>query len=171
MKKKITITFVMVLIVCSKLFSQNYNNTELSTYVYNFIKFSTWPDKKTVFTVGFIGSTALETEFKALISKKKNSAITINVKNIKSSDCKTVDVIIVASASSNELKSIQTILDILPILVITEKKDLGRLGACISFFIDEDDEFKTKYQLSTKNFKSKGIIVSEQIINNAVLVR
>jgi hypothetical protein len=171
MKKNIIMLLAIFAFNLNTLLAQKYNNSELATYVYNFIKFSTWPDKKTNFEVGFVGNTALEAELKSLIAKKKNSSINISIKNIKSTESKSVDVVILANASSSEMKAINALVETAPVLVITEKKDLGRMGACISFFIDEDDEFKTKYQLSTRNCKAKGITVSEQIVNNAVLVR
>ena len=79
--------------------------------------------------------------------------------------------IIVTKSASDKLKQIELLTAQLPILIITEKENMGRLGACISFTIDEDNDYKTEYQLSIRNCKQRGLSVNEQILNNAILIR
>lgn len=164
---------VTFLLFFAKGFSQSYDYDyrENAVYVYNFIKYTEWPSDKENIVIGVIGYTPFVPEFRRLLLKKKNSTITITLKYIKPSEANTVNVVLLSVAASDRLKEIQTITSKLPILIITEKGELNRQGACISLFIDEDDDFKTRYQLSLRNCRARGLAVSEQILNNAILVR
>lgn len=151
--------------------AQSFDHLENAVYVYNFIKYTQWPQKKTNIEVGIIGKTPLETNLKYLFSKKANNLTTYSVKNISADEAKTVDVIFVAENAAQYIKAINAQTGNAPILIISEKENMGRAGACISFFIDEDNDFKTSYQLSIKNYKQRGLSATEQILNNAVLTR
>ena len=171
---KIIFLFFSFFFLCiSAGFSQqyDYDYKENAVYVYNFIKYTDWPEGKENIVIGVVGYTPFAPEFKRLLLKKKNSNVNITLKYIKPTEVHTVNVVLVSTGSSDRLREIQTITNDLPILIITEKGGLNRQGACISLFIDEDDDFKTRYQLSLRNCRSRGLAVSEQILSNAVLVR
>ncbi len=166
-------TLIVFLICISALscYGQTYDHKENAVYVYNFIKYTSWAQKKTVVHVGIVGDSRVEDELRRLFSKKINSSSTYTVKRITSAEARTVDVVIVAEAATDQLKAIDKQTARTPILIITEKENMARQGACISFFIDEDNDYKTGYQLSIRNCKARGLSVSEQIQNNAVLTR
>lgn len=151
--------------------SQSFNYIENSVYVYNFIKYTEWPQKKSVIQVGIVGVTPLEEELRKLFSKKANSKVSYSVKKINASEAKNVDVVIVARNEPGKVRTVDEQTAHAPVLIISEKEDMGRAGACISFFIDEDNDYKTGYQLSIRNCKARGLSVSEEILNNAVLTR
>ena len=164
------IFFALLLNPCHG-FSQAFDYKENSAYIYNFIKYIDWATKKTNLTVGVIGKSPIAAELRNLVSRKKNPAINLSVRNIEISESRSVDVIIVSEKSSGGLKEIDHLTQNLPILIISEKENQCRFGACISFFMDEEKEFKTQYQLSVRNCRARGLIVSDQILNNAVLTR
>ena len=161
------IASIFILFVFSG-WSQSFNQKENAVYIFNFIKYTEFPQKKTNLIIGVIGTSKIEPELKTLLTKK---ASTITVKHISEAEAKTVDIIVIAESASKSLKEIQNQTSKLPILIITEKPDLNYSGACISLFMDEDDDFKTKFQVSPFNLRSRGLILAPQIINNAVLVR
>ncbi len=152
-------------------YAQSFDHLENAVYVYNFIKNTQWPQHKTHIQVGIVGKTKLETDLKYLLSKNNNSTVTCSVRNISPEEAKTVDVVIVADGASQQLKSISRQTADLPILIISERENMGGQGACISFFIDEDNDFKTGYQLSIRNYRQRGLSPSKQILKNAVLTR
>lgn len=173
-KKAIFSLFVLVFCIFAQKTqaqSYEYDYKENAVYIYNFIKYTEWPSDKDNIVIGVIGYTPFVPEFRRLLLKKKNSNINITIKYIKPSEVSNVNVVLVASGSSEKLKDIHSLTSKLPILIITEKGDLNRQGACISLFIDEDDDFKTRYQLSLRNCRARGLAVSEQILSNAILVR
>ena len=154
-----------------KSFAQTFDYKENSVYIYNFIKYTGWQQKKPVIKIGVLGNSPVEEELKQLVSSKKNNNVTYTVKKITPDEAKTSDVIIVSKSSSELLKTINKITDGLPILIISEKEGLSRWGACISFFQDEDNNYKTEYQLSLRNCKLRGLTISDQITNNSILMR
>ena len=97
--------------------------------------------------------------------------IQYSVKRITADEAKQVDVIIIASGAANQLKAVIAATTGSPVLIISEKENMCHVGACISFFIDEDNDFKTSYQLSLRNCGQRGLKLSDEIKNNAVLTR
>ena len=165
-------------IVCFSLLSvssgygQSFDYKENSAYIYNFIRYIDWSSKKTNITVGIVGKSPVEAELKNLIGKKKkNSGLTLSIRNINIAESKDVDVVIVAAGSSASVREISQLTIGLPVLIISEKENEARAGACISFFLNEENNFKTQYQLSMRNCRSRGLQVSDQILNNAILTR
>ena len=152
-------------------YGQSFDYKENSVYLYNFIKYTNWAQKKTTIQIGIVGNSPIEEELGNLIAKKKNGPVSYLLKHINATDAKNMDVLIITQSSSNELKAIDKLTAHLPILIVTEKANLARFGACISFYIDEDNDYKTGYQLSIRNCKSRGLNVNEQILNNAELIR
>lgn len=166
-RKWYSIVFFFTLIFHSG-WAQTFNQKENAVYIYNFVKNTEWVQKKSPYIIGVIGETPVENELKNIFAKKN---IPIVIKHITILESKSVDVILVAESSSKSLKEIHKLTEKLPILIITEKPDLNYSGACLSLFMDEDDDFKTKYQLSPFNLRSRGLVMNQQIINNAILVR
>jgi len=167
--KKITLYSVfLTLFFPSVLFGQTFNQKENAVYIYNFIKNTEFPVKKATIIIGVFGTTGVEAELKTLLSNKSANYI---IKKITIENVKAVDVIIVAKSSTKNLKAINTATAKLPILIITEQEDQNYAGSCISLFMDEDDDFKTKYQLSPFNLRTRGLTLSSTLINNAILVR
>ena len=148
--------------------SQTFNYKENAVYIFNIVKNTTFPTSKTAITIGVFGNSPIEAELKTLLAKKGTTYV---LKHITLKELKNVDVIILANSSSKNLKEIQTTTAKLPILIIPEKADLNYNGACISLFMDEDDDYKTKYHLSPFNLRSRGLSMNQLIINNAVLLR
>lgn len=173
--KNVSIYVLLLFLMCfhTKLLAQSYDYDykENAVYVYNFIKYTTWPSGKENITIGIIGYTPFTPEFRRLLLKKKSGNLSITLKYIKPSESNAVDVVLIAVEASDKLRDVYTLTNKLPILIITEKGNLSRQGACISLFIDEDDDFKTRYQLSVRNCNARGLHISEQILNNAILVR
>ncbi len=173
--KNVPIYGLLLLLRCfnTQLFAQSYDYDykENAVYVYNFIKYTDFPSGKDNISIGVIGYTPFVPEFRRLLLKKKSSNLSITLKYIKPSESNTVDVVLIAVGSSDKLRDVHLLTNKLPILIITEKGNLSRQGACISLFIDEDDDFKTRYQLSIRNCNARGLQISEQILNNAILVR
>lgn len=151
--------------------AQSYDYEENSIYAFNFIKYTNWPQKKTKIKIGIIGETPLEQTLSKLYSKKKAGDVAYEVSRISVDECRQADVIIVAERAWGKVKEISAMTAGLPILIITERAQMGGQGACISFYIDEDNEFKTGYQVSMRNYRKRGLKPGVQIQNNGALMR
>jgi YfiR/HmsC-like len=169
--KCLLFSVILIFISTSKSKGQSFDYRENSVYIYNFIKYTEWPQKKSAIQIGVVGNSPVESELRNLLNKKKNGSVSYSIKNILPAEAKFSDVVIVSKSAAGKMKEIEQATEHQPILVITEKENLSRLGACISFFTDEDNDNKTMYQLSLKNCKSRGLTVNEQILANAVLIR
>ncbi len=165
------IVLVVLGLVPTKSYSQNFDYKENAVYVYNFVKYTNWASRKSSIQIGIIGNSPVEDALKNLVAQKRNGSPTLSVRNISVNESKNVDVLIVSKSETDQIKKIAAITANLPILVIAEKENMSRFGVCISFFIDEDNNYKTQYQLSLRNCKQRKLSVSEQIQNNAVLIR
>jgi YfiR/HmsC-like len=172
MNARILLFIGLLIVLClNKGVAQSFDYKENSAYVYNFIKYIDWTSKKTSITVGVIGNSPIEAELRSLVDRKKRSGIGLIVRNIDVSEAKQMDVVIVSEHSAHLIKDINLATAGLPLLIISEKENESRSGACISFFMNEENNFKTQYQLSVRNCRSRGLIVGDQIINNAILTR
>ncbi len=160
-----------LLLCCVRGYGQSFDYKENSAYVFNFIKYISWPAKKSEITVGVVGKSPIEGELREVVSRKKNSSFNLIIKNIEPAESRSVDVVIVSEKANAYLKEINDLTRNLPILIISEKGNQSRLGACISFFMDDENNFKTEYQLSMHNCRARGLTVGEQILNNAILTR
>ncbi len=165
---------IILLFCCSAIafdsYCQSFDYSENSVYIFNFIRYTSWPNNQNTIKIGIVGITPVEGALKDLISKKTNSNSTYTVRRITMAEVRDVDVVVIAQSATAKVKAIADLTAGAPILIITEKENMGRMGACISFFFDEDNDFKTGYQLSLRNCKLRGLSVNEQILNNAELI-
>lgn len=152
-------------------YGQHMDPKENSVYIYNFIKYTSWPKKKNMIVVGIIGNTPLEAELQKLFARKASQGGGYVVKKISVHDARNADVILVAADAWDQMKELNRQTAQLPILIISERESMGRAGACICFYLDEENDYKTGYQLSVRNIHARSLKVNEQILNNAVLIR
>lgn len=150
---------------------QGFDYAENSLYILNFIKYTEWPAKKTQIVVGVLGHSPVSDELQKLFSHRRNSNVQYSVRRISIGEARDVDVVVLASDAAGQLKAVNAATAGSPILIISEKENMCHAGACISFFVDEDNDFKTSYQLSLRNCSQRGLNVGEAIRNNAVLTR
>jgi hypothetical protein len=166
---------LFIVVVCMSigysLHGQGFDYAENSLYILNFIKYTEWPGKKTQVSVGVLGNSPVTDELHKLFSYRRSSNISYTVRRISLADVKQVDVVILAVNAAHQMRALNTVTEYSPVLIISEKENMCRFGACISFFIDEDNDFKTSYQLSLRNCSQRGLKVGIEIKNNAVLTR
>ncbi len=159
----------MLTVFCSS--AQSFDHVENAVYVYNFIRHTSWPEKKQSITVGVIGTTETSTELRRLFARKTNPNTIYQVRDMKPAEADQADVLLIAREAANSLKAINMATSGQSILIISEKENMSAAGACISFFIDEDDDFKTGYQLSLRNCAARHLQVAAPIRDNAALTR
>ena len=137
-------------------------------YLYYFAKYTNWPTEKKVIKIGFIGKTQLLNEFENLTSSKKEK---FEIQTISESEAINFDIVVISQSSASTIKTVKLITDKKPILIVSEKENTNYQGACIAFCKDEEDNFKTRYQISPFNLRSRQLTISENLIQNAIIVR
>ncbi len=168
--------FILLFTIESKVampYTQDYNYKITSVYVYNFIKYVEWPnkDKMGIFTIGIIGNSPIVAELKKITQTRKVNNQQVVVKNITVDEAKSCQLVLVSEAASNLIPKIFEITKNSPVLLVSEKEGYAKKYCSISLLIDEDDNFKTKFQLNKKNLQANGLRADSKLIELAVLVR
>jgi hypothetical protein len=174
MKKGILIFIVALgLIIPRKSFSQTLNYKLAAIYVYNFTQYIEWPknDKATEFIIGVYGNTPLTDELKKLVIGKHVDQKPIVIKVLKSldeaGDC---SIVFVAPSENGNLKKISDQFKGKHVLLICDKEGLCKKGASISVYLDEDDDYKTKFELNKQYIEYNGLLISKSLLNLAAKV-
>jgi hypothetical protein len=175
MKKKISLAFLLFLLSFSG-FAQEINYKMASLYVYNFTKYIDWPEaykKKDAFVIGVLGNTPAFEELKKMASAKKmvlnKPAVVEKVNTIK--EIEGCHILFIPEGQSARLKEIKALLKSSAVLIITEKPGMGQKGAGINLFLDDDDDYKLKFELNKASMEAQGLIISSQLMSLGVKVK
>jgi hypothetical protein len=172
-KSGLVIMYLFLSVLLNKSCAQEINHKLASVFVYNFTKYIDWPaDHKTGdFIIAVVGESPITNEFNKVISTKKvgNQYISVKVTNTLEG-IENCNIIFLPAAQSYRLKEIIASLKGKPILIICEKPGLAKKGAGINLFLDEDDDYKTKFEINKKAIENAGLLLSNQLINLAEIV-
>jgi hypothetical protein len=179
--KKTSSTYYSILVaVLAMLFlspsaakAQKLNYEIVSMYVYNFTKYIEWPKDKnnSDFVVGVYGESGITTMLNKYISSKHVGERPIVVKVISTpEEAAQCSIIFIPADQNTKLKQLSEQLKSKPILIICEKLGMSKKGASISIYLDEDDDDKTKFEISRTAISASGLIISANLIRLAVQV-
>jgi len=175
MKNRFTYRVIMVataLLMITRVtaFAQKLNYELVSMYVYNFTKFIEWPPDKTNsdFVVGVYGSSPLTAMLNKYISAKHVGMRTIVIKQVSTpAELNGCSIVFLPASESGKLKQLNDQLKGKPILIVGEKYGLSKKGAGISIFLDEDDDNKTKFEISKTLINASGLVISTNLLRLA----
>jgi hypothetical protein len=128
---------------------------------------------KEKFTIAVLGNSPVFDEMTKFAQTKKIGSRQIIVRQIDMnnlSQLKIVQMLFVPKSESKNWNHIKDLVKNLSVLVVTEKQGLVKQGAGISFLLDENDDFKTKFQLNQKAVRNVGIGMNVELISLAILV-
>jgi hypothetical protein len=175
MKKKLSLAVLFFLFSFSG-FAQEINYKMASLYVYNFTKYIDWPEaykKKDAFVIGVLGNSPAYEELKKMASAKKmvlnKPALVEKVTTMK--EIEGCHILFISEGQSARLKEIRALLKSSAILIITEKPGMGQKGAGINLFLDDDDDYKLKFELNKAVMEAHGLIISSQLMSLGVRVK
>jgi hypothetical protein len=155
--------------------AQQLNPKIMSLFMINFAKNMEWSNApKDKFTFGVLGSSLVYDELVKYAQTKKidHKQIVVIQADIANLDqLKSSQLLFLPKSESKNLTFVKDALKGLSILIVTEKQGLVKQGAGISFILDENDDFKTKFQLSQKEVKSAGISMNSELISLAILMK
>ncbi|TAG56971.1 MAG: YfiR family protein [Cytophagales bacterium] len=169
MKKSHIILFILfIFFEKNYIQAQNLDKKMMSLYVLNFAKHIQWPENNlTEYKIGVVGNSAVFEELTKLSGSKTINGKKIIVSQIEiaqMSKIKEFHVIILSESSSNIFNKCNEIASNSPILMITEKNGFVKKGAMISMLIDEEDDFKTKFQINKQKIEQVGLKVSSELL-------
>lgn len=139
-------------------------------YIYNFAKNIGWPaedaNKELVITV--IGDSELAAELGKLAATKAIGARKVIIKeNATANGIQKSDIICLGESKSNQIGTLISNQEGHKNLIVSGKKGQCAQGAGISFLSEGG---KLKYEISNKNISSRGLQVSQKLIQLGIAV-
>lgn len=138
-------------------------------FLYNFIKYISWPSPANQFVIGVVGDSPILDELHKLAGIRKTpDGKTIIIKVIENMnavyDC---NMIYLSDMRSKDIIKLVSIIQLQPALIVAERDGLAKKGAEINFFIQDDD--KLGFSISRKNIEGKKLKVSGELLRLAEL--
>jgi hypothetical protein len=163
----------LLLVNSARVAAQKLNYELVSLYVYNFTKYIEWPADKTNsdFVVGVYGSSPVTAMLNKYVSAKHVGTRIITIKQISTpAELSSCSIVFIPADESSKIKQFSDQLKGKPILIVTEKYGQSKKGAGISIYLDEDDEDKTKFEISKATILANGLIISQNLLKLATKV-
>jgi hypothetical protein len=167
------IIFGAMLLLSFNSFAQTLNYQIASMYIYNFARYISWPknDKNTEFVIGVYGNTPITDELKRMVSGKLVGQKPIVVKIMANLDTSAnCSILFIAPSQDGNLKKISELYKGKHVLLICDKEGLSKKGASISIYLDEDDDYKTKFEMNKEYIEFNGLFISKSLIQLAAKV-
>lgn len=152
--------------------AQEFNYKVNAMYIYYFTKYIDWPDYpgSDYLTIGVLGNSPVTDQLKIIIAGKKAGSIPIIIRRIEISEVKRCQIIVVSKSESPVMRQVQEATRNLPVLIVAEKQGLIKKGATICIYIDDEDNFKTKFEISKENIQARKLKVANELLAMAELV-
>jgi hypothetical protein len=154
--------------------AQKLNYEVVSAYVYNFTRLIEWPhDNNTSndFIIGVYGQSDVTPMLNKYISSKHVGSRNIVVKVVNTAEeIGICSIVFLPSNQSSKIKQLAEQVKGKPVLIISEKEGMSKKGASITIFLDEDDDDKTKFDISKSTITSCGLIISNNLLRLAAQV-
>jgi hypothetical protein len=132
-------------------------------FIYNFTKYINWPVGEGDFVINILGDDIIIKELANIAMKKTVGNSKIIVKKILGpSDIDVCNILYISGGKTNMLSDIFQIAKKNNILVITEKANSCKSGACINFLSKEG---KLTFEISKTNIEMCGLEVSSNLLN------
>jgi hypothetical protein len=148
--------------------AQTKNHKAYSLFLYNFMKHTNWPsDHKEAFKVALVGDSKTYEFLSQGTADKKINGRSIEVQLIKdANDLSEFDVVYISFGKSGATEKIVKSTIDKPILIVTERDDQIKKGACISFIIEEDGSLR--FMLNDNVLATRKLLISKALRSMAV---
>jgi hypothetical protein len=155
-----------LLLATGEVHCQDYNYRVNALYVYNIAKYIDWSEinESETITIGIIGDSPVFDHLKSITANKKIYGKDFLVKHIDAIDAAACHMVIVSKNVVNKTLMVSESVKNTAVLIITEKRGFTKKGAQICFYVDDEDSFKTKIELSKSNLEKSHIKVSQELI-------
>lgn len=166
--KKIFVLIAIIFGINFSIFSQQLDKKLVSLYMLNFTKHIEWPNMNSQqFVIGVIGSPNDIVELTKMANARKVNGKQIIIKLVSQNNLQEIkqsQFLLISEEKSALLNQMVELLKDSPVIIVTEKKGLIKKGASISMFLDEDDDFKTKFQINKLKIEQNGLKVSSELV-------
>lgn len=152
-------------------YAQEVNEKMVPVFIYNFTKYIEWPDNgRNEFIIGIVGNTSIE-HFEKMTKSNTIKGQKISLKRMNSvNDIGNCQMIYVPTTELNHLKEYVEACKDKSTLLVSCKAGLIRKGVDIGLFIDEEDGFKTKFEINRGKMEKQGLKISKELLSLAYTV-
>lgn len=152
MKKQLIIAIALCLLPVCSLLAQGVNYKAQSVFLFNFARYAEWPSNMAnneVIRFGILGKTDVFKELDEVLKLKTINGKKCQVEKIANPTAVgNYHIIFVADNESGKLDQLLKALGDKPTLVVTERDNLTRKGAAMSFMITDDQ--KLQFQMNNE---------------------
>lgn len=170
MKKQLIIVLALCLLPIGSLLAQAINTKAQSVFLFNFARYAEWPAKAegdNIIRFGILGKTDVFKELDEVLKVKTINGKKCLVEKITSAAPQGYyHIIFVADSESGKLETLLAALGDKPTMVVTERDNLVKKGASISFVITDDQ--KLQFQLNNEVFSRTKIQMATSLRSLAV---
>jgi YfiR/HmsC-like len=161
---------VMLIMCSSSLHGQSDDFKTQTLFIYNFIKYSSWPSSSDQFIIQVYGNSPIVGELKKLAAVKRavsgEPIVIVQCENLNEiRDCK---ILYVSNEKSKEMEKITQITKDKSFLIISPKEGLTKKGAAICFFVKDDD--RLGFEVSRSKLNERKIKLSGELMRMAEFV-
>jgi len=151
--------------------SQTAEEESLKSYfIFNFIKYINWPPEalSDYFTISVYKSDKFTGRLREIAAQQKLKSMPVQIKIVNSlEEAASSHVIVIPEENSNYFSKIFQNFSNSPVLLITEKKGLGREGASINMRVTNN---KIRFSINKTSIDNHGLSVSAKLLNLALEV-
>lgn len=171
MKRTIFVGLVLSLLPLSAVLAQAVNHKAHSVFLYNFARYAEWPASaphNDVVRFGILGKSGVFEELDEVLKVKTINGKKCVVERI--TDPATAEfyhIVFVADSDSGKLTDLLAAIGSKPTMVVTERDNLVRKGASISFIVSDDN--KLQFQLNDQVLNSRNIQLSASLKGMALI--
>lgn len=172
-KKLVFVGVLFSLLPFGSLLAQGVNHKAHSVFLYNFARYAEWPataPNNEVIRFGILGKSGVFDELDEVLKIKTVNGKKCVVERITNpANMGFYHIIFVADSESNKLAELLAAIGSKPTLVVTERDNLVRKGASISFLVSDDN--KLQFQLNEQVLSSRNIQLASSLRSMAQSVR
>lgn len=152
------IILVIITFSSASALAQTKNYKAYSLFIYNFMKYTNWPEgDEGSLKVAVVGDSKIYKHFSETIKSKNINGRVIDVLLIdKTNDFKDMDLVFIPFGKSSSTSNIVESTTQKPIIVVTEREDQIKKGACIAFTISNNGRLSfilNDQELADRNLK------------------
>lgn len=144
-------------------------NQNHAVYIYNFIKYMSWPPSYQAgdFVIGVLGYTPHIKDLHHLATNKKinNQSIIIKVFS-QPHDFGKCNILFIPENQSEKIEQCMDLLGKKPTVIITEKIGMAKRGSCINFIMEDN---KIQFELNRTTAQNIGVQVKNDLVKLATV--
>ncbi|NMM48746.1 YfiR family protein [Marinigracilibium pacificum] len=167
MKTFFKFLFITVLAASINFNGEAQNEKIKTAFLYQFSRYIQWPAQNSSFVYGVYGDGPIYNALANMAKTRSGSSQNFKVVKITNLDDALNCNILFVTDQINDIDAVKQTIGKSPTLVVSEKDGFGKKGSEINF---TNKQGKLRFELNTKSAEEKGLMVSGELKNLAILL-